>query len=219
MGAGEFNEMISREQLEQIMRNLPLRNEVEDKVECWARYLHDTFLLAKAAVREKKKDGSASPAGVARQLKYIQKGSITLLDRLKHADRNTFEAWARTSDLERHEATQEWLQLKSRLQTVAERAERAARAVELVTKFFQDGAKRGRRPDVMAEVVTVIAGNAYETLTGKSAQRSIDRDSGKPYGRFHDFLTQVFQALGIPSSPDSCNMRLQDELRHLRNRL
>jgi hypothetical protein len=214
MGLAEFDEKISREQLEQIKRNLPLQNEAKDKVEDCASYLYDTFLLAKAAVREKKKDGLASPAGVARQLKYIQKGSITLLDRLKDADRNTFEAWADTSDLERHEATQEWLQLERLLQNAAERAEQAARAAEI--EFLSDGAKRGRRRDVVADVVTVIAAKAYETLTGKYAQRSADRDSGKPYGSFHDFLTQVFQALGISSSPDACNMRLQDELRHLR---
>jgi hypothetical protein len=151
MSQAEVWEMTSREQLERIMRKLPLRNGAEDEIENCAWYLYDSWLLALVAVRKEK--------------------------RFKH-----------------------------RLRTAGKRAKRAAQI------------KPGRPRVLVGDLVAVIAGNVYETLTGKLARRSICSDTdnaGKPYGPFHDFLTQVFQVLGIDSSPDARNMDLQKKLSRL----
>ena len=52
------------------------------------------YTLASVARVRQKKSGPAGPITVARDLKLIAGRSSTLLELLKGADRNTFEAWA-----------------------------------------------------------------------------------------------------------------------------
>ena len=63
-----------------------------------AHYLYDTFLLARSLSRQKRKDGTASPAGVAKHLKQLASGSATLARRFGSANRNIFEAWVDASE-------------------------------------------------------------------------------------------------------------------------
>jgi len=77
--------------------------------------------------------------------------------------------------------------------------------------------KRGRPLDQIADLITAVAATVYEVLTERSAVRSVDRDTGKPRGEFHHFLVAVFGVLGITASADASNMRMQTELRQMRN--
>ena len=148
-----------------------------------------------------------------------------MLKRLKNADRNVFEAWAKAAGVDEswvdhHLATQEWRQLTSLLEMTIKRASRAARTGEDVLKAWPkaSAARRGRPPDWIADAMTAIAGGVYAEWTGEPALRSISRHEGNPQGKFHQFLKDVFDALGIPSSPDASNMRLQTELRAMKRR-
>jgi hypothetical protein len=165
----------------------------------------------------KKADRASEPSpGAAKQLKDIATASTKLLKRLKDADISVFLLWARAAaDVDREEATQEWLQLKNLLEKTAERAKRAAVATETVLRYSPGRERRGRPPNEVALDTTIAAALAYEDLTGQRAERICDRVTGKPYGKFHEFLTEVFKALSIEASPDASNMRLQNELRRL----
>ena len=177
-----------------------------------AIYLYNTFLWARSLARQKRKDGTASPAAVAKHLKQIASGSARLAKRL--ADGNVFEAWMDASD-DREAAKEEWLQLKSLLATAQERAISAARTAEEVLKAWSQAAKgrKGRPTDEVAETMTIITAVIYERWTGKLASRSISRDTGEVQGQFHAFLAEAFEALGIKSSPNASNARLQETLR------
>jgi len=135
------------------------------------------------------------------------------------ADKNVFEALRRAAE-DREVAgafdclPREWLQLRRLLLTMQERAKRAARAAEVIVKAFpQAKGKSGRPEDPVAGSITEVAGDAYESLTGKRANRSINRDTGEPEGEFHTFLTNIFQALGITASPNASSLRLQEKLK------
>ena len=73
--------------------------------------------------------------------------------------------------------------------------------------------QKGRPADEIAETMTIITANVYEKYTGKLASRSISRDTGAVQGEFHAFLTGTFEALGMESSPNPSNARLQETLR------
>jgi hypothetical protein len=194
------------------MHGLPLQDGAALKVATFARDLCDMFLLATSAMGAKRKTRSANPNSVKRQLQHIESGSNTLLNRLRNTPENVFQAWAEATVVgdyaNRHEITYEWLQLKRLLGTAAERAKRAGKMMMPKPDVAEN---RGRPPDDIAAAITVVAANAYQELTGRDAVLSIDRDTGKPCGGFHDFLTAVFKALGINSSPDAANMQFQSE--------
>jgi hypothetical protein len=105
------------------------------------------------------------------------------------------------------------LQLKSLLETMNERATLAARTAEAVLKLWPAKGKPGRPVDLVADIISIVAAEAYESRTGKLASRLINRDTGTPEGEFHDFLTEVFQALGITASSNASNARLQETLK------
>ena len=84
----------SPEQLEQIIRDLPLEKGRKDNSAADARELFEGYALASLARVGQKKAGTAGSITVARDLKLIAGRSSTLLKLLKRADRNTFEAWA-----------------------------------------------------------------------------------------------------------------------------
>lgn len=220
----ELEEEKILKRLGQIISGLTPQSGSSPDPEETARYLYEAFCIAKAAVGQKRKGGSASIASVAKQLKGIASGATTLAKRLKNAsDRKVFEAWAGAAGADElwvghHLATQEWLQLKSLLEVTAARATRAAWTAEDVLKVWASAATKGRPPDLIADAMTAIAGGAYAEWTGEPALRSIGRGDGKPQGEFHQFLKDVFDALGIPSSPDASNMRLQTELREMKRR-
>ena len=181
-----------------------------------ALYLYDTFLWARALSRLKQKDGRASPAAVAKTLKQLASGSATLAKRFKAADRNVFEAWVDASE-DREAAQDDWLQLKALLETAQERASSAARTAEAVLKaWMQVKGRKGRPADEVGDTMTIIAAATYEKWTAKLASRSISRDTGEVQGQFHAFLAKTFKALGIASSPNASNARLQERLRKKR---
>ena len=100
------------------IRVLPLQKGGEDNAAADARELFQCYALASLARAWQKKAGTAGPISVARDLKRIASKSSTLLELLKRADRNTFEAWAGAQypeavTLER--GAHEWLQLKNLL--------------------------------------------------------------------------------------------------------
>ena len=139
-----------------------------------------------------KKIGAAGPIKVARELKLIASRSSTLLKLLKGADGNTFKAWAAVPYPEAvafEMATQEWLQLKSLLDTAVQRATQSATRVENTLKSAArpKRGKKGRPMDQLGDLVTIEAANIYERRTGKSAVRHIGRVSGKPFGDFTAF--------------------------------
>jgi hypothetical protein len=211
------------QQLEQIIRNLPLKKGGEDTSAADARALFAGYTLASVAPVQQKKLGAAGPITVARNLKLIASRSSTLLELLKRADGNTFKAWAAVPYPEAvapEMATQEWLQLKDLLVITAQRATQSARRVEntLKSAAHPKRGKRGRPMDQLGDLVTIEAANIYEHRTGKSAGRNIDRVSGKPFGDFHNFLVRVFEVLEIKSSPDACNARLQTTLRGMKEK-
>jgi hypothetical protein len=211
----------SPERLEQIIRDLPLKKGGEDNSAADARALFEVYTLASVARPQQKKLGAAGPITVARDLKLIASRSSTLLKLLKGADGNTFEAWAAVPYPEAvalETATQEWLQLKSLLDITVQRATQSARRVENTLKSAArpKSGKRGRPMDQLGDLVTIEAANIYKRRTGKHAVRNIDRDSGKPFGDFHNFLVRVFEVLEIKSSPDARNMQLQAELRGIK---
>jgi hypothetical protein len=181
--------------------------------------IYSTFLTARVSVLHKRKEGYASPASVAKQLKQIATGLATLERRLASADKNVFDTLRDASE-DREVAKEEWLQLKQLLVTMQERAKRAARTAEVVVKASsQPKGKKGRPVDLVADVISAVAAEIYVLRTGKSASRSINRDTGEPQGEFHTFLTQVFQTLGINASPNASNLRLQETLKGLQETL
>jgi hypothetical protein len=199
------------------MHGLPLRDGSAPKIPNFARDLYEMFLLATHTVGTRRKTRSTSPNSVKRQLGYIESGSNTLLRRLKDASKDVFQAWANAADVtdytDNHKVVYEWLQLRRLLEISAERAKRAGKTAILKADVPET---RGRPSDDVAAAIAAAAANAYQELTGRDAVRSIDRDTHKPCGEFHEFLTAVFKELGIGSSPDAANMQLQSELRHLR---
>jgi len=214
----------SPEQLEQIIRRLPLKKGEEDNSAAEARELLAGYASARLGQlwQRKRKSGAAGPK-VVRHLKQIASRSSTLLERLKRADRNTFEAWAAAQYPEAvtlKSATQEWLQLKNLLEVTAQRAAQSAGSVDKALKSLPrpQGGKRGRPIDQVADLVTIEAAAIYGRRTGKNADRNIDRASGTPVGDFHEFLTRVFEVLQIKSSPDARNMQLQTELRGMKKK-
>jgi hypothetical protein len=178
-----------------------------------AQEIYSAFLTARVAVLHKRKKGYASPVSVAKQLKQIQNGLATLDRRLTSADGNVFKA-LRDAAEDREAAKEEWLLLRRLLVTVHERASRAARTAEVIVKAFsQAKRKKGRPEDPVANTVSEVAAGLYKLRTGKMPGRSINRDTGKPEGEFHTFLTEVFQAIGITASPNASNLRLQETLK------
>src|SRR5262245_8374350 len=112
------------QQLEQIIRNLPLKKGGEDTSAADARALLEVYTLASVARPQQKKLGAASPITVARDLKLIASRSSTLLKLLKRADGNTFKAWAAVPYPEAvafEMAREEWLQLKNLLDVAVQR--------------------------------------------------------------------------------------------------
>jgi hypothetical protein len=214
----------SPERLEQIIRDLPLKKGGEDNSAADARELFEGYAVASWARVQQKKTGTASLIGQARDLKKIASKSSTLLKLLKRADRKTFEAWAAVPYPEAvapEMATQQWLQLKDLLDITVQRATQSARRVENTLKSAArpKRGKRGRPMDQLGDLVTIEAANIYAHRTGKFAVRNIDRDSGKPFGDFHNFLVRVFEVLEIKSSPDFRNMQLQQaELRGMKKK-
>jgi hypothetical protein len=209
--------------LEQIICNLPLKTGGEDNNAADARAVFEAYMLASVAPVQQKKLGAASSTTVARDLKKIASRSSTLLKLLKGADGNTIEAWAAVPYPEAvpfEMARQEWLELKDLLDKSVQRATQAARSVENTLKSAArpKRGKRGRPMDQLGDLVTIEAANIYAHRTGKSAARNIDRASGKPLGDFHNFLVRVFEVLGIKSSPDACNARLQARLRGMKKK-
>jgi hypothetical protein len=201
-----------------MLHTLPLQDGAAPKISTFAHDLYEIFLFANQVTGARRKARSASPNSVKRQLEYIERGSNTLLKRLRNASTGVFQAWATAADAADDAAYEEllyeWLQLKRLLEYSAERAKRAAKKV--VPKPGVSG-NRGRPSHDVAAAVTVVAAKAYEELTGRDAVRRTDRDTRQPLGKFHEFLTAVFKELGIDSSPDAANMQLQPELRRLRN--
>jgi hypothetical protein len=193
--------------IEKAINTLPLESRRPGSA---ARDILREFERTSVDLRLQRKLGTASSIGIERNLKQIASKSATLLKLLKKADRNTFEAWA-FEQFDHAKAKQDWLQLKVLLEASVERAASAAKAVSAINKQGPAPGKKGRPPDRQADMVTLVAANVYERLTGKTASREIGRGERdhKPRGPFHDFLAQVFQALSIHSSPDAANKRLQ----------
>jgi hypothetical protein len=110
-----------------------------------ALYLYSTFRLARACGRQKRKSRNASPTSVAKQLQQIWTGLAKLDKRLASADRNVFEALIDAAE-DRDTAKGEWLQLKSLVKTMHERAKMATRAAEAVLKAWPQakGKREGR---------------------------------------------------------------------------
>lgn len=207
-----------RRRLEQVLRGLPLRPVAESKVIDLARDLDEAFLLARAATAAKHKTRSASLSNMKRQLHCVETGASTLAKRLKDAHPNVINAWvdaerAAGGFADRQEVLQEWLRLKRLLKNTAIRAKRARNEAVI----SDSSEKRGRPLDQIADLITAVAATVYEVLTERSAVRSVDRDTGKPRGEFHHFLVAVFGVLGITASADASNMRMQTELRQMRN--
>jgi hypothetical protein len=218
---GESGHFYAEEQqalraLEEAINGLPLRADVGRSGSLLARWLLDECRSARVEHRLKKKAGTASIMGVARELKQIATRSKALLDYMKTAAGNTFAAWVGASEQDIEMAKSEWLELKRLLGESAERAMLAARGAERVIKnrpAVVVAGKKGRKRDELADYVTTMAALIYEQLTGKAASREIGRDDGKPRGGFHEFLGRVFRALEIESSPNASNARLQKKLR------
>jgi hypothetical protein len=200
------------------MRGLPLRDRAEPRIANFARDLSEMYLFANRTTATKRKTRAVSLKGLKCELDKIATGAKTLAKRLKNAHANVFQAWADASapasEIDRHQATQEWLQLWRLLEGAEERARWAVQAGMPKASTSES---RGRPSDEVATAITISAADAYEELTGRVAVRSFDRDTDipQPQGRFHVFLTDIFAALGIDSSPDAANMRLQSELKSL----
>ena len=181
-----------------------------------AQDIYSTFLTARVSVLHRRKKGYASPANVAKQLKQMAKGLATLEGRLASADGNVFEA-LRDAAEDREAAKEEWLELRRLLMNMQDRAGPAVRAAEAVVKAFpQAKGKKGRPVDPVAEAVSCAAAAAYVSRTGKRANRSVNRDTGEAEGKFHTFLTEVFQILGITASANASHLRLQETLKAMR---
>jgi hypothetical protein len=204
--------------LEEAINGLPPMKEVtESGVAEAARWLLNEWRSAVVNLKLEKKSGTASQVGVQGKLGQIASRSRTLLKTLKGADRAAFDAWTAVAHfkdgLDREAAKQEWLQLKQLLEFSAERAKKAAEAAQVVIKHRPEaGSKGGRPPDRLGDSVAIMAALVYQELTGAPASRVIDGITGKPRGGFFEFLGRVFEALGIGSSPNAANARLQERL-------
>jgi len=201
------------------MRDLGVQPGTKSSISKFARDLAESFLFASVAATTKRKTRAVSPAGLKLRLQKIETGARRLADQLRCAHGNVFQAWVQSSapvtEIERQNATQEWLQLRRLLEDSAERARTAAHTLRQDSKVFES---RGRPPNDIAHLITIVAAGAYQDLTGMIASRSIDRVSGQPVGPFDQFLTKIFEALDIKSSPDAANMWLQSELAQIGKR-
>jgi hypothetical protein len=202
--------------LEEAINGLPpMKGVTESSVAEAARWLLNEWRSAVVNLRLEKKSGTASQVGVQEELGQIASKSRTLLKKLKGADRAAFDAWTAVAHfndgLDREAAKQEWLQLKQLLEFSAERAKKAAEAAQVVIKHRPEAGSKGGRPrDRLGDSVALMAALVYQELTGAPASRVIDGITGKPRGGFFEFLGRVFETLGIGSSPNAANARLQE---------
>ncbi len=172
-----------------------------------AKRLLDVYHQARSQVRRKRKDGSASPTSVHKQLLNIQKGSETLLARLTKADRNVFDAWAASSSETTEDATQRWLQLKQLLACSIDTSRKASDTAAVVTKC-----PPGRKEDGIANCVSAGAMGVYTAATGKKPVRTHNRDDIRDDAPFPAFLGEVFEILAIETNVDHVIRTWQDTL-------
>jgi hypothetical protein len=209
----QFQKEECQRRLEEIMHGLPLQPGVRPSIPNFARDLFEYYIFARTVATTKRKTRAVGPAGLKLQLRKIETGARRLATLLKSAHANVFQAWVRSrepnTDLEHQNVTREWLQLRRLLESAADRARIAAQARKPLSEVSEN---RGRPPSDIADAITTEAANAYQELTGLIAARRVDWESGQPVGPFHDFLTEIFAALDIQSSPDAANMRLQSTL-------
>jgi hypothetical protein len=172
-----------------------------------AERLLDVYHQARGQVRRKRKDGSASPTEVHKQLLNIQKGSETLLARLTKADTNVFDAWAASSGETTEDATERWLQLKQLLACSFDTSRKASDAAAVVAKR-----PPGRKEDGIANCVSAGAMAVYTAATGKKPGRTQNRDDIREDALFPAFLGEVFEILAIKANVDFVIRTWQDTL-------
>lgn len=173
-----------------------------------AERLLDVYHQAQSQVRRERKDGSASPTSVHKQLLSIGKGSETLLARLTKADSNVFKAWASSSDETINDATQMWLQLKQLLACSIDTSRKASDAAAVVAKC-----PPGRKEDGIANCVSAAAMAVYTVATGKKPGRTHNRDDIREDALFPAFLGEVFEILAIKANVDHAIRTWQDTLK------
>jgi len=151
-----------------------------------ARFLYGELCRARVEENKLKKAGTKGQSAQSRQLQNIASAATRLSGYIKDARGLVFDAWASAEDVDRHTATQEWLQLKYLVEIAARRATKANR--RMVCAEHTDG---GRPGDTMARVMSEAAAVVYRELTGKPIDQGIKR------GSFHEFLTGIFEVCEI----------------------
>jgi hypothetical protein len=172
-----------------------------------ARFIYSCCLSTKVDVRTKRKQGIAPQTSVAKQLREIASGAVTLSKRLAVAsDGNVFDAWAlatcdHSAANTRQDVVVQWNTLKQLLEETRERAHKAGKTAEEMLKVWKIPGQKGRPADDVACLTAAATLEVYERAAGHLGTRSISRDSGRPGGAFHRFLTEVFDILAIKAVP------------------
>src|SRR5262245_14453734 len=156
------------------------------KSEIGAQFLYGEFCCARVEENKLKKAGTKGQSAQSNQLQNIATAARRLSRYLKDARGLVFDAWASAEDVNRHTATQEWLQLRNLVEIAARRATKANR--RMVCAEHTDG---GRPGDTMAREMSEAAAVIYRELTGKPIDQSIKR------GSFDEFLTRIFEVCEI----------------------
>jgi len=156
------------------------------KSESGALFLYWKLCRARVEENKRKKAGTKGQSAQSKQLQNIASAAKRLHGYIKDARGLVFDAWASVEDVDRHTATQEWLQLKYLVEITARRATKAKR--RRVRAERTDG---GRPGDAMARVMSEAAASVYTELTGKPI------DQGIKGGSFDEFLTRIFDVCEI----------------------
>ena len=109
-------------------------------------------------------------------------------------------------------AGRHWIQIGRDLEALGSTAKAGAQQLERE----QIAARSGRPRKIAAREVAAAAAGTYRAITGTSPTVSTTTD-GKAYGRFLDFLTEVFLALGINAGAEqfakqACKEKMPSEL-------
>ena len=143
-------------------------------------------------VERKRREPSASPATVEKQLNHMADKCSELAKYLEKMHRDAIHQWGRAAGVGG------LISIWQLSQILDESASSAEQALEAFKGDQRAGATRGNPGDAMAAAMTETAAFVYSRLTAKRI------DQGTKSGSFEAFLERIFTAYGIKANLQHC---------------